>query len=110
MAKMTLIFAITLSVNDFFYIGGQLNTENLPGNPFVNFAAIGLTELPSAFIGKFFMNRVGRRWLHVVCHALTALLFGVNVFIAPDPSLWWLVLAVAMAAKTVSNVGWEAIQ
>ena len=40
------------SVNDFFYIGGQLNTENLPGNQFVNFAAIGLTELPSAFIGK----------------------------------------------------------
>ena len=106
MAKMTLIFAITLSVNDFFYIGGQLNTANLPGNQFVNFAAIGLTELPSAFIGKFFMNRMGRRWLHVVCHALTALLFGVNVIISPDPSLWWLVLAVAMAAKTVSNVGW----
>ena len=39
-------------------------------------------------------------------HALTALLFCINVFIAPDPSLWWLVLAVAMAAKTVSNVGW----
>ena len=67
---MTLIFAITLSVNDFFYIGGQLNTENLPGNQFVNFAAIGLTELPSAFIGKFFMNRIGRRWLHVVWEAI----------------------------------------
>ena len=47
-------------MNDFFYIGGQLNTSNLPGNQFVNFAAIGLTELPSAFIGKFFMNRIGR--------------------------------------------------
>jgi hypothetical protein len=66
-------------VNDFFYIGGQMNVENLAGNQFVNFAVVALTELPSAFIGKFFMNRFGRRWSHVVCHTLTGLLFAIII-------------------------------
>ena len=30
-------------VNDFFYVGGQLNVENLAGNQFVNFAVVALT-------------------------------------------------------------------
>ena len=32
MLLITFLFAITWTVNDFFYIGGQMNVENLAGN------------------------------------------------------------------------------
>ncbi len=34
-----------------------------------------MTELPSVFVGEFFINRYGRRWCHVVCMVVTT---GVN--------------------------------
>ena len=48
------------TLNDFLYIGGQLNVENLAGNQFVNFAVLAFTELPSVFVGEFLINRYGR--------------------------------------------------
>ena len=53
-------------VNDFLYVGGQLNVENLAGNQLINFAVVGLTELPSVFFGEFLINRIGRRWSQVL--------------------------------------------
>ena len=43
-------------VNDYFYIAGSLNVENLAGNMFLNFSLLSLTELPSVFIGQFLMG------------------------------------------------------
>ena len=43
-------------VNDYFYISGSLNVENLAGNLFVNFSLISLTEMPSVFIGQFLIG------------------------------------------------------
>ena len=43
-------------VNDYFYIAGSLNVENLAGNLFVNFSLLSLTELPSVFIGQFLIG------------------------------------------------------
>ena len=53
------------TLNDFLYIGGQLNVENLAGNQFVNFAVLAFTELPSVFVGEFLINRYGR-WIDIV--------------------------------------------
>jgi len=39
--------------NDFLYMGGQMNVENLAGNQYINFSLVSLTELPS---GINFMN------------------------------------------------------
>ena len=69
-------------MNDFFYIAGQMNVENLAGNQFVNFALVALTELPSVFIGEFFINRLGRRWSHCMCMILTTVLFVAIIPIA----------------------------
>ena len=60
MSLMSVIWA----VNDFFYIAGTLNAENLAGNIFLNFSLLSLTELPSVFIGQFLIDRYGRRWTH----------------------------------------------
>lgn len=62
-------------VNDFFYLGGQMNVENLAGNQYVNFALVASTELPSVFVGEFLINRYGRRWSHVGCMLITTTFF-----------------------------------
>ncbi len=85
---------------------GQLNVENLAGNRFINFGALILTDLPSAFIGAFFINRIGRRWSQVGGHLLTAIFYGSIVIFADDPSLTGLVTGFAIAAKTLSNTCW----
>ncbi len=64
-------------VNDFFYVGGQMNVENLAGNQFVNFALAATTELPSVFIGEFICNRLGRRWSHCLCMLIATIIFAV---------------------------------
>ena len=48
--------AILWTVNDFFYVAGTLNAENLSGDMFVNFSLISLTEMPSVFIGQFLIG------------------------------------------------------
>ena len=48
--------AVIWTVNDYFYIAGSLNAENLAGNIFTNFSMLSLTELPSVFIGQFLMG------------------------------------------------------
>ena len=62
-------------VNDFFYLGGQMNVENLAGNQYYNFVFVAMTELPSVFIGEFLISRFGRRWMHVLCMAVTMVLY-----------------------------------
>lgn len=103
---LTMLLGVTWTINDFFYIGGQLNVENLAGNQFVNFAIISLTETPSVFIGEFFINRFGRRWCHCGCMILTTAFFAAIIPIAEDKSMGWLVTTLALIAKTFGNVGW----
>ena len=49
--------SIIWAVNDYFYIAGSLNAENLHGDLWLNFALVALTELPAAFVGQFLMGR-----------------------------------------------------
>ena len=54
--------ALIWTVNDYFYIAGSLNVENLAGNMFLNFSLLSLTELPSVFIGQFLMGGYGKSY------------------------------------------------
>ena len=56
--------------------------ENLAGNQFVNFAVVAFTELPTVFLGEYFINRLGRRWTHVGCMILATLFFAAIIPIA----------------------------
>lgn len=76
MLQLMFLFCITWTVNDYFYVGGQLNVENLAGNQFVNFAMVAMTEFPSVFIGQLMISFAGRRWSHVACMLLTTIFFG----------------------------------
>ena len=54
--RLFITMAILWTVNDFFYVAGTLNAENLSGDMFVNFSLISLTEMPSVFIGQFLIG------------------------------------------------------
>ena len=77
MSLMSVIWA----VNDFFYIAGTLNAENLAGNIFLNFSLLSLTELPSVFIGQFLIDRYGRRWTHACFMMLSTVPMILCVFL-----------------------------
>ena len=93
-------------VNDYFYIAGSMNVENLAGDMFVNFSLLSLTELPSVFIGQFLIDRFGRRWVHLCCMAITTLAFAVICLLAGDKSLGLAVIVLSILSKFASNVGW----
>jgi len=105
-ALYTVLLSIIWVINDFMYIGGQLNVENLAGNQFINFALVGLTELPSSFIGEFFMNRFGRRWTQVICQLGTVLTYGLITALVYNDIEGTVITVLAITAKVVSNVGW----
>lgn len=55
--RVTTCMALIWSVNDYFYVAGSMNVENLAGDMFVNFSMLSLTELPSVFIGQFLIDK-----------------------------------------------------
>jgi len=104
LAFYTLLLSIIWVVNDFLYIGGQLNVENLAGNQFINFAIVGLTELPSVFIGEFFMNRIGRRWSQVLCLTSTGIFYGIVVAALLGGVKGVAITVIAIFAKTTREI------
>ena len=113
--------AVLWTVNDFFYVAGTLNAENLSGDIFINFSLISLTEMPSVFIGQFLIgklpdwpelslihhsDRFGRRWMHVACMVLATLPLFISIFVVEDERYGGLLVGLTMASKTASNVGW----
>ena len=114
--------AVLWTVNDFFYVAGTLNAENLSGDMFINFSLISLTEMPSVFIGQFligmflclshlspngcYSDKFGRRWMHVVCMVLATLPLLLSIVVVDNASLGGLLVGLTIASKTASNVGW----
>lgn len=104
--RVGLCMATIWSVNDYFYIAGSMNVENLAGDMFLNFSLLSLTELPSVFMGQFLIDRYGRRWVHLACMVLTTLAFAVMIPLAGDPSLGTALVVLSVFGKIASNVGW----
>jgi len=104
--RLFITMAVLWTVNDFFYVAGTLNAENLSGDMFVNFSLISLTEMPSVFIGQFLIDKFGRRWMHVVCMVLATVPLFLSIFVVGEDSYSELLVGLTMASKTASNVGW----
>lgn len=70
-------------MNILVYYGITLNTANMYGNQFINFCLLSLIELPSSYLCRYLVDKVGRRWTQVgfffistICCTLAAV--GVN--------------------------------
>ncbi|XP_041350991.1 organic cation transporter protein-like [Gigantopelta aegis] len=59
--KLSLNIWFNWLVNALVYYGLSLNTENLGGNPYVNFCIAGAVEIPAYLVCIFLLNTVGRR-------------------------------------------------
>ena len=55
---MLLLISIIWSVEDYFYIAGSLNAENLHGDVFLNFSLMALTEFPAPILGRFLIGEL----------------------------------------------------
>jgi len=102
--RVIALMSIIWAVNDYFYIAGSLNAENLHGDLWLNFALVALTELPAAFVGQFLMDRLGRRWVHVGCMVFSTLPIMICIFLVGTHDQAVVVLSIIF--KLVSNVGW----
>ncbi|XP_054712610.1 organic cation transporter protein-like [Uloborus diversus] len=71
--KRAFIMIYIWIVNAFLYYGISYNTNELAGNPYLNFFLSGIMELPSTIAAFLAIRRFGRRpvfaWLMVVCGA-----------------------------------------
>ncbi|RUS86167.1 hypothetical protein EGW08_006061 [Elysia chlorotica] len=61
MARLSLNVWFNWLVNAMVYYGLSLNTENLAGNPYLNFCVAGAVELPAYAMCILLLNKVGRR-------------------------------------------------
>ncbi|KAK6187134.1 hypothetical protein SNE40_005223 [Patella caerulea] len=61
MAKLTLNICFNWLVNALVYYGLSLNTENLAGDPYLNFCIAGAVEIPAYILCIIFLNKVGRK-------------------------------------------------
>ena len=104
--RVSICMALLWSVNDYFYVAGSMNVENLAGDMFVNFSLLSLTEMPSVFIGQFLIDRYGRRWIHTSCMVISTIPFIINIFLVTDPALGTVVVILSVFSKVASNVGW----
>ncbi|KAK6187137.1 hypothetical protein SNE40_005225 [Patella caerulea] len=61
MAKISLNLWFNWFVNALVYYGLSLNTENLSGDPYLNFCIAGAVEIPALLLCMVSLNKIGRR-------------------------------------------------
>ena len=87
-----------------------MNVENLAGNQYLNFVIVALTELPSVFIGEFLISRFGRRWMHVLCMAVTMLLYIVICIVIESAEGKRYMVVLQWFANSINVVSYLQIQ
>jgi len=81
MLKRTLVMLFVWFANSFVYYGLSLNSGNMGGSLYFNFAVGSLTELPSLCVGAYLVDRLGRRWTLAGGMILSGLSCGACMFL-----------------------------
>ncbi|XP_058450277.1 organic cation transporter protein [Malaya genurostris] len=84
-------------VNSGTYYGLSWNTNNLGGNPLLNFVISGAVEIPAYTFLLLTLNRWGRRTILCGCMIFAGTMLLSTMFI-PD-NLSWLIIVMAMLGK-----------
>ncbi|GFQ82023.1 organic cation transporter protein [Trichonephila clavata] len=84
-------------VNAFLYYGLSYNTNDLAGNPYLNFFIAGIVELPCRALVFFSIKKWGRRPTIVSFMAVLGLAYGAMLLVPAD--LPWLGTSFAMLGK-----------
>ncbi|XP_076357129.1 organic cation transporter protein-like isoform X3 [Tachypleus tridentatus] len=94
--KSLAMFSIWFAIS-FIYFGLSFNTNNLGGDPFLNFLIAAAVEFPSYFGTIFVVKRLGKKFPLVI----SVIIAGVALLlIIPVPyELVWLKVTISMAGK-----------
>uniref|UniRef100_A0A915DFD6 Major facilitator superfamily (MFS) profile domain-containing protein n=1 Tax=Ditylenchus dipsaci TaxID=166011 RepID=A0A915DFD6_9BILA len=100
----TLIMVYLWTCDTFVYYGLSLFSTQISGDRYLNFALMGLIEIPSYLISPIMLNRIGRRLFVSLCHLLAATSFFAILF-ADDPRISliiWLIGKFAISSAFTS--------
>ncbi|GFV59798.1 organic cation transporter protein [Trichonephila clavipes] len=95
--KTTLIIFYNWCVIAFVYYGISYNTNELAGDPFLNFALYGLIEIPANILSLFAIQYKGRRNPTAITLAAAGASCLLIYFIPNDP--WWLGVSLSLFGK-----------
>lgn len=95
--QMTLNLYFIWFVNAFVYYGLSYNTNELAGDPFINFALSGAVEFPAYFLSIFAIRSLGRRNPLAGTMVIGGLACLLSYPLPQNP--WWLTVTVSMIGK-----------
>ncbi|CAH1366931.1 organic cation transporter protein-like [Tenebrio molitor] len=105
--KRSLIILFDWFANNITYYGLSWNTNNLGGNPYINFVISGAVEIPAYTFLLLTLNRWGRKFVMCGC-MITAGLALLLTMAVPD-DLQWLTVTLAMIGKLAITASYGAV-
>lgn len=107
MRKKTLIIFFDWFVNNLTYYGLSWNSNNLGGDPYLNFVILGAVEIPGYSILLLFLNRWGRTKLMCCCMMIAGI--ALLLTIAVPANKQWLTITLAMIGKLSITASYGAV-
>ncbi|GFU20514.1 organic cation transporter protein, partial [Nephila pilipes] len=95
--KTTIIVFYNWCVTAFVYYGISYNTNELAGDPFLNFALYGLIEIPANILSLFAIQYKGRRNPTAITLAAAGASCLLMYPIPADP--WWIGVSLSLFGK-----------
>ncbi|CAL8077574.1 unnamed protein product [Orchesella dallaii] len=109
LALRTLNIFLCWFVNSGVYYGLSLNTSNLGGNDYVNFAIAGAVEVPAYLFLLFSLNRFGRKIVLCGCMLAGGAFMSACAFL-PESDDWnWVLVSFAMIGKMCITASYGVI-
>ncbi|XP_013408963.1 organic cation transporter protein-like, partial [Lingula anatina] len=106
-AKVTLNLAFLWLVNSLVYFGLSYGTQDLGGSLFLNFALMGLADIPGQFLALFILDTIGRRKILLIFMVIGGLACIIAMLIPKD--LQWLTITLALLGKMAISTTFAVI-
>uniref|UniRef100_A0AAR5QJ81 Major facilitator superfamily (MFS) profile domain-containing protein n=2 Tax=Dendroctonus ponderosae TaxID=77166 RepID=A0AAR5QJ81_DENPD len=105
--KRSLIIFFDWFANNITYYGLSWNTNNLGGNPYLNFVISGAVEIPAYAFLIFTLNRWGRKNIMSGCMITAGTALLLTMIVPQD--LQWLNITLAMIGKLAITASYGAV-
>ncbi|KAG5876061.1 hypothetical protein JTB14_016803 [Gonioctena quinquepunctata] len=105
--KKSLIIFFDWFANNITYYGLSWNTNNLGGNPYLNFVISGAVEIPAYVFLLLFLNKWGRR--NIMCGCMTFAGTVLLLTMAVPKQEQWLLVTLAMLGKLAITASYASV-
>ncbi|CAG9862203.1 unnamed protein product [Phyllotreta striolata] len=107
MRKKTLVIFFDWFANNLTYYGLSWNSNNLAGNPYLNFVLLGAVEIPGYLILLLFLNRWGRTKLMCCCMMVAGIMLLISIAVPKEHQ--WLIITLTMLGKLSITASYGAV-